>query len=410
MTLAQLDQGSGRRRRRREHRRRPRSLRRPPGAARSTPSRADTVARSTIPAACSASSGIRSQPPRPITTAAPVAAPLLADAPVADVHDAVGDLRRARVVADDERRHALLARELGQELVDGGGARLVELAGRLVGDQQPRPVRERGAERDPLLLAAGELARVARLRGRAGRPARAARARARAARRSGMPCEPERHRDQLLGGQLAGERPPVVLVGVAERARRGRRRGRRRSGMPRSTPATDDACRRSAARARRARASASSCPSRSARARRRPRPPPPRASEPLQRGDPAVARRVDAEQVAGLDEAHVPISCARAGPRSSRERAPRREHDEHARRRRGRRRAPTRDDPQVERGRERRLAAPPRGRDGDDPRDEEREHGARDGPGDQPGDATTSARTRTTRRSSDGAAPWASRS
>ena len=36
----------------------------------------------------------------------------------------------------------------------------VELAGGLVGQQEPRPVRERGAEGDPLLLAAGERARA----------------------------------------------------------------------------------------------------------------------------------------------------------------------------------------------------------------------------------------------------------
>ena len=89
-----------------------------------------------------------------------LAAALLADAAVADVDDAVGDLGRARVVADDEGRHALLARELREERVDGRGAELVELAGRLVGDQEPGPVREGRAERDPLLLAARELAGV----------------------------------------------------------------------------------------------------------------------------------------------------------------------------------------------------------------------------------------------------------
>ena len=116
------------------------------------------MARSTIPASRRASSGTRIQPPRPITTAAPVPAPFLADTAVADVDDAVGDRGRARVVTDDERRHSLLPCELGEEVVDGRRVQLVELAGRLVRDQEARPVGERGAQRDPLLLAAGQLA------------------------------------------------------------------------------------------------------------------------------------------------------------------------------------------------------------------------------------------------------------
>ena len=89
-----------------------------------------------------------------------LAAPLLADAAVADVDHAVGDRGRAGVVADDERSDAFLARELGEERVDGCGAELVELARRLVGDQEPRPVGERRAERDALLLAARQLTGV----------------------------------------------------------------------------------------------------------------------------------------------------------------------------------------------------------------------------------------------------------
>ena len=52
------------------------------------------------------------------------------------------------------------AGQLADQLVDDGGVLRVELAGRLVGEQEPRAVGERGAERDPLLLAAGELVRV----------------------------------------------------------------------------------------------------------------------------------------------------------------------------------------------------------------------------------------------------------
>ena len=63
---------------------------------------------------------------------------LVADAPVADVDDAVGPLRRGRVVADDERRPALLARQLGDQVEHLARGRRVELAGRLVGDQELR--------------------------------------------------------------------------------------------------------------------------------------------------------------------------------------------------------------------------------------------------------------------------------
>ena len=148
--------------------------------------------------------------------------------------DAVGDRGRARVVADDERRHAFLAGELGEERVDGCGAELVELAGRLVGDQEPRPVRERRAERDALLLAARELARDAHPRGRAGRPARGARALGRGAPAPGRPAgragprsAPRRSARRQARASSAGRRTrassPGSRRGDAARARRARR-------------------------------------------------------------------------------------------------------------------------------------------------------------------------------------------
>ena len=86
------------------------------------------------------------------------ARPLLRDAAVADADDPVGDARRLGVVADDHRRAAVLAHELAENVVHLVGGRGVELAGRLVGEEDARSVGERGAERDALLLAAGELA------------------------------------------------------------------------------------------------------------------------------------------------------------------------------------------------------------------------------------------------------------
>ena len=62
-------------------------------------------------------------------------------------------------MADDHRRAALGPRELAEHVVERRGARVVELAGRLVGEEQPRPVRERGTDDHALLLAAGELVR-----------------------------------------------------------------------------------------------------------------------------------------------------------------------------------------------------------------------------------------------------------
>ena len=88
--------------------------------------------------------------------ARPAGNALLDDPAVADVDEPVGDRGRRLVVADDDGRRALLAGELGDQAVDGVGVVRVQLAGGLVGEQQVGPVRERGAERDPLLLAAGE--------------------------------------------------------------------------------------------------------------------------------------------------------------------------------------------------------------------------------------------------------------
>ncbi len=112
----------------------------------------------------------------------------------------------------------MLAHELGEHVVDlvGGGG--VELAGRLVGEEHLRAVGERGAQRDPLLLAAGELRRPARslvgqpdaLEQLVGAPkpfgARGA-------------AEAELHRDQVAGGELGRECSGVVLVCVAEQGR-----------------------------------------------------------------------------------------------------------------------------------------------------------------------------------------------
>ena len=218
-------------------------------------------------------------------------------------------------MADDERRDALLARELGEERVDGCGAELVELAGGLVGDQEPGPVGERGAERDPLLLSAGELAGM-----RVGAVAQSDALEEAVGSHQALAfrdaLEPERNRDQLLGGQLARERAPVVLVGVPERggAVVGEPALRERSELQardadaagaRTLESGQHAHQRRLARSARTEDDADLAFLDVER-------------EALQGGDTTVGSGIDAEEIAGLDQAHVPASCARAGPRSSR--------------------------------------------------------------------------------------------
>ena len=139
----------------------------------------------------------------------------LAHAPVAQVDDPVGDARRLRIVAHDHRGRPLLGDELVEDRVHTCGRGSVELAGGLVGDEQPRAVRERGAQRDPLLLAARELPRSCGSTVEQSDPLEQL-----AGASSPLPEldreQAEGNPDQLLGGQLAGERPPVVLVRVAE--------------------------------------------------------------------------------------------------------------------------------------------------------------------------------------------------
>ena len=99
----------------------------------------------------------------------------------AGVHhaDAVGDRQRLGLVVGDEQRGdpepLLDAADLAAQLV--ADAR-VERRERLVEQQHGRLDRQRAGDRDALLLAAGELVRVAVAGVVRGRPARAARRRA----------------------------------------------------------------------------------------------------------------------------------------------------------------------------------------------------------------------------------------
>src|SRR5215218_5396097 len=76
---------------------------------------------------------------------------------VEQLDHAVGDLQHHRIVGRDDRRHALGTNDGPDEEHDPLPCLGVELAGRLVGEEQPRPVGERAGDHDPLLLAARQL-------------------------------------------------------------------------------------------------------------------------------------------------------------------------------------------------------------------------------------------------------------
>ena len=240
-----------------------------------------------------------------------VARPLLRDAPVSDAHDPVGDPRRLRVVADDHGRAAMLPHELREHVVHLVGGRAVELAGRLVGEEDLRPVSERGAERDALLLAARELGRVARRASLRGRPARAARrpaAGARAAR-----CRAGRAAARRARARSARARAHARSAGRRSRGASSGTSTRRRAGsLPRSSPCTrtTPADGRSSPASSRSSvdlpeplgpSTVSTSPSRDGQ------------RQPLQRCRVALGRRVDAEDVLQLDRVHAAASEARAG-------------------------------------------------------------------------------------------------
>ena len=82
------------------------------------------------------------------------------DASRAQPHHAVAALRQRRIMRHQHQRGAALLMTGEQQLDDLAPGRLVEIAGRLVGDEDRRMRRERARERDALLLAAGQLRRI----------------------------------------------------------------------------------------------------------------------------------------------------------------------------------------------------------------------------------------------------------
>ena len=155
----------------------------------------------------------------------------------AQPHDAVAALRQRVVVRHQNERGAALD-VAGEQQIDhllAGG--LVEIAGRLVGDQDGRIGRERAGQRDALLLAAGKLRRIvmqpfgqsdlgqflarARERRRPRRPAPAARRRSPAPSWSGSGGRTGT-RCRRCGRESAPARPRRAAAGPRPRPRSSR--------------------------------------------------------------------------------------------------------------------------------------------------------------------------------------------
>ena len=171
------------------------------------------------------------------------------EAAVEELDHAVGDLDHHRVVGRDDRGHALGADDGPDQQHDLLAGLGVELAGRLVGEQEPRPVRERAGDRDALLLAARELVRpVLRPRLEARRARAAPRPAGRAPSGPRRPCAAAPRRSRPRSGSGSGRTSGTrTRPSAAGRRPRRPRRGRRCVG-----PSTRTRARASARRGRRA--------------------------------------------------------------------------------------------------------------------------------------------------------------
>src|SRR5262249_38195890 len=81
-------------------------------------------------------------------------------APVTQLDDPVGVLGQRRVVGDQDERALLAAVPPDQELDDPRAGGRVQIAGRLIGEEEGRPVGDGARQGDSLLLAPRELDRV----------------------------------------------------------------------------------------------------------------------------------------------------------------------------------------------------------------------------------------------------------
>ena len=255
--------------------------------------------------------GRRSQPPRP-TTIVSLAAPSRAHSSetrpsrMRTIRSAMrvdsGSWLTITVVQPCSRTSSA---ERRVDLVGGGG---VELAGRLVGEEHARPVGERGAQRDALLLAAGELRGPPVALRREADPLEQLVGPAQALRAVALPRRPELQRDELAcasaparaRARSAGRRSRAATSGTARAGARAacRRPRRRRARRPPR-----------AARGRRGSAAASTCPSRSARARSAPRRRPTRSDSPCS----AAASPSGVEWTRKTSRSSIAASCRHLG-------------------------------------------------------------------------------------------------
>ena len=171
------------------------------------------------------------------------------------------------IVGDQHQRGAGPARSCEQQVHHRLAGRLVQVAGRLVGQQQPRPRREGTGQRHALLLAAGELARAG---GSADAPARPHRS---ASRRSGRrrrgAGQLQRHRDVLQRGHRRDQVERLEHDADSLAPQPGQRVLVQRVTFP---PGQQRRCRQWRAPARPAPSAGWSCPSRRDRRCRPPRP------------------------------------------------------------------------------------------------------------------------------------------
>src|SRR5690606_22959825 len=79
------------------------------------------------------------------------------DAAGGEADDAAGAASELGVVRDEHERRLVLLVQADQQIDDARTRLAIQVAGRLVGEQDPRVVRERARDRDALLLAAGQL-------------------------------------------------------------------------------------------------------------------------------------------------------------------------------------------------------------------------------------------------------------
>ena len=84
----------------------------------------------------------------------------LFDEAILDANDPLGVLRHVGIMGDEDDGDAVGAVELLEHLEDFLAGARIEVAGRLVGEEHPRPVDQRPGDGHALLFAAGKLRRL----------------------------------------------------------------------------------------------------------------------------------------------------------------------------------------------------------------------------------------------------------